>query len=185
MEFSELLSGCKAKDENAFAEFVKRYSPLILYNIRKKLSIDTDHEDICQQILLKFYQKNLFERFRGENESEFKAYLIRISINAVFDWVKARRDNVVSIDTSDDKYLTIDYDPLKEVLDAEVKADLQQAVAELPLKYRDVINLRLLDYTNQEIADILGRPKSTVETWFSRGCQLLKEKISNFESKTV
>lgn len=98
-----------------------------------------------------------------------KAWLLRVSINACKDYLKAFfRRNVVSLETLGE-------------MEAETAEDYQEvleAVLSLPAKYKDAIYLSYYEgYTAAEIGKILGKAENTVYSLLSRGRGMIKEKL--------
>lgn len=65
-----------------------------------------------------------------------------------------------------------------EVFDRKEESDLFLAVMSLPKKYRIVVHLYYYeDYSVREIAEILSRKETTVQTQLMRARQKLKEQL--------
>jgi RNA polymerase sigma-70 factor (ECF subfamily) len=59
---------------------------------------------------------------------------------------------------------------------------VQQALAQLPEKYKVPMVLRYLeDMTYQQIADVMEVPITTIETRLFRGRSLLQKRLKNLE----
>ena len=104
MEFSNLLERCRKKDVNAFNEFVNKFYSLIIFLISKRVASVEGREDLAQEILIKFYKNQLFDKFRGNTETEFKSYLTRITLNNIFNWFskeKRESENLIRFNHAD------------------------------------------------------------------------------------
>ncbi len=56
---------------------------------------------------------------------------------------------------------------------------LHRSIAQLPLKYQEVITLRFFeDNQIHEISEILGKPEGTVKSLLHRGLEKLREMMS-------
>jgi RNA polymerase sigma-70 factor (ECF subfamily) len=78
MEESELISGLRAGDRQAFAELVRGYSKR-LYRVALRLSGNpSDAEEILQETFMQLHRK--LEGFRGE--AKLSTWLYRIVVNA-------------------------------------------------------------------------------------------------------
>lgn len=188
VEWRQLIDNCAQGSRPAFDEFVKKYYALVKFLIAKKVRNENDHDDIIQEILLKFHRLNLFRKFQGNSELEFRAYLARICINSAYSHLSRTRadsDKLIHIAPADFESLDIalaSTGPLPELMEQELTEEIHKAVSELPENYRDVINLRLLGNTHQEIADILGRPKGTIDSYATRALEILRGKLKKFAS---
>lgn len=101
MDFDTLLHRCRKLDRYAFNEFCRRYYSLAFTIASKKGIASQEIEDLIQDIFLRFFQKNLFKKFRGQTEIQFKAYLIQITVNTAINWHRTetrREDKVCYVD---------------------------------------------------------------------------------------
>ena len=63
---------------------------------------------------------------------------------------------------------------------------VRDALATLPIQYRDVLTLRFLEEKSyDEISDILEIPSGTVATYISRGKRELKNALKDLYEKSV
>ncbi len=143
---------------DTYADMVRRICFCHLKN-------DADTEDIFQNVFLKYM---LCDRTFETAEHE-KAWLIRVSVNACKDHLRALlRRRTVSIDEV----------ASLATEDTTESAEVLQAVLSLPVKYRDVIYLHYYEqYSAVEIARILKAKENTVYSILSRGRAMLKEKL--------
>ncbi|MGI8387116.1 sigma-70 family RNA polymerase sigma factor [Robertmurraya sp. P23] len=129
-------------------------------------------EDVAQEVFIKCYEK--LETFR--NESSYKTWLIKITVNKCKDVLKSWtyrnlvvtdfiRENLTSY-TREQKEL----DYAKELLSSKV--------IDLPVKLREVIILYYYqELTIEEISELLGIHSTTVRTRMHRGRLKLEESI--------
>lgn len=189
MDWQELIDNCAKGNRPAFNEFVKKYYGLMHFLVSRKIANQGEHEDILQEVLLKFHRLNLFSKFRGSSEGEFRAYVAKICLNTISSYLGrqiASDDKMVYISPGDLEKLGLPnhhQGPLSEIMEKELMSRLEDAIAELPGNYRDIVNLRLLGNTNQEISEILRQPKGTIDSYSARALQLLQENLKDFASK--
>lgn len=119
-------------------------------------------EDVCQDVFVKFITTS--KEF--ESEEHVKAWLIRVTVNAVkslftSSWLKKNvplEDNIV--------------------FENPEESDVYYAVRSLGEKYRTVIHLFYYeDMSVAEIAAVLGEKENTVKSQLKRGREMLKEKL--------
>ena len=140
---------------------VNTYADLILRLSYTYLSHTQDAQDICQTVFLK-----LIERRPAFASSEHeKAWIIRTTINACKDHLKSHwRKTTVPIEAAQ-------HVPAPAAEPGSILASVNL----LPPKYRAVIYLHYYEgYTAPEIAQLLGRLPSTVNTQLRRGREQLK-----------
>ena len=140
---------------------VNTYADLILRLSYTYLKSTDDAQDICQTVFLKLLQKP--QAFSSPEHE--KAWIIRTTINACKDHLKSHwRKTTVPIEAAQ-------HVPAPAAEPGSILASVNL----LPPKYRAVIYLHYYEgYTAPEIAQLLGRLPSTVNTQLRRGREQLK-----------
>ena len=144
------------------------------YNLARWLARDPhDAEDVLQDACVRALR--YIDSLRGGNG---KAWFLTIVRNAFYDWVERNRPMEIVRDATDVLDTAADAgaaDPLAGTMrkaDARVLAD---ALAVLPLQFREVIILRELeDLSYREIAGVVGVPVGTVMSRLARGRAMLR-----------
>jgi RNA polymerase sigma-70 factor (ECF subfamily) len=173
--------------DQLFGRFRNYLGCLACAGIDRRLRTKADPSDIVQDTLLNAYAA--FERFRGNTEGEFAAWLRRILSNqlamlgrryratAARDVARERPIAATLEDSSqqlgrlaDDAITT----PSEFALRHERSLLLADALAALPPHYREVIVLRDLRQLEwPEVSDAMGRSKGAVRLLWSRALALL------------
>ena len=104
------------------------------------------------------------------NEEYFKTWITRILINLC----KKRYMKIKQFESfdelSDTDSYSIDIDSI----------ELKNAIDSLPVKLRDVIVMRwLMDYTLEETARVLGKPKTTIHSQAKKALQILRIRLED------
>jgi RNA polymerase sigma-70 factor, ECF subfamily len=140
-------------------------------------------EDVVQDAYLRAFRA--FPTFKG---NAIKPWLLVIVRNACYSALEARKRNNRMILLSDDSNARRDVQapevatcapsPEAELIAEAERQQLLSALAELPLKNRDVVVLREMEgLSYSEIAEITGTPIGTVMSRLSRGRALLREAL--------
>ena len=110
-----------------------------------------------------------------EKPHNLKAYMFRAVRNAAVDIV--RRQTKVVQPVTDDLFETFDQPSLTtHGLDTELVA---QALNSLPNDQRETVLQHLVaGLTFREIAELQDRPMGTITTWYRRGIEALRSKVS-------
>lgn len=104
-----------------------------------------------------------------------KTWFYRILVNTALDFLRKRKRLVLV-----DELVLTSYDT--GTVDKYQDIDLQQALDELPEKYRSIIILRYFeDLKIEEVAEILDRNVNTVKTRLYRALEILRLNIEDLE----
>jgi RNA polymerase sigma factor (sigma-70 family) len=147
-----------------------------------------DAEDVVQEAFLRAFR--FFEGYRG---GDARAWLLQIVRNASLSWLKAAR--TATADGADPAALMAlpdaSWESARERRDdpAELTASwaeaqqLRQAIAALPVEYREVLILREFEgLSYREIAQVINAPIGTVMSRLSRARDQLAASVRAMES---
>jgi RNA polymerase sigma-70 factor (ECF subfamily) len=150
------------------------------YNLARWLTRnDEDAQDVVQEAMLKAMR--YFKSFRGEN---VRPWLLQIVRNACFSWLKENRhDEAASMadghDDSLDLVAPASGEPHAVALRNADRAQINAALATLPVVYREVLVLRELeDMSYKEIAHIADVPIGTVMSRLARARGLMRQALA-------
>ena len=156
-------------EEQNFQSTYNRHIDMIYRLCFSFLKNKEDTEDAVQSVFIKYFKK----RKNFENENHEKAWFIVTSSNICKDMLRQswRRHNI-NIDT---------YDFISET-ENTVDHDLYMEIMNLPDKYKTVIYLYYYEgFTAREIARMIEKKESTVQTWLARGRKNLGEGLGGIE----
>ncbi len=139
----------------SFTLIVERYQKRIYYSARKLVNGDHDEADeIAQETFVKVYEA--LDSFRGD--AKLYTWIYRIMMNAVI--YKTRRKKVrknVGIEEVESTLETEDHSPHEAMERREMTALIEEAIATVPPKQREVFLLRFYDeMPYEEMSQILG-----------------------------
>jgi RNA polymerase sigma-70 factor (ECF subfamily) len=122
-----------------------------------------DAEDITSDVFLKrFSYRKAFE-----NESHETAWMMRVTVNLAKDLLRSFRYR-----------FTVPLEEAALIFESPEESEVYRAVMALPAKYRSVIHLYYYEgYSVAEIAKIVGRSETAVQTQLYRARKLLKESL--------
>lgn len=172
MDYKELVKHCKKKDEKAQkALYGKLAAPMYKVCLRY-FDNEFDAEDSLINGLFKFFQN--IDKFQYQNESKLFAWVKRIVVNESLMLIRSRVNlNLVSADNAET--MSNDISPLAE-LQAE---DILRMVRELPVGYRTVFNLYVIEgFNHKEISEMLEISPNTSKSQLHKAKALLKIKIT-------
>lgn len=159
----ELVRRIVGGEQYLFQQILDRYRDKVAGLIFSVTNSRDELEDIAQEVFISAYKNlNTFE-----NRSRFGTWIYRITINKCRDWQRRTYSRRTL------EYLGFggaDRASPDENEGLEDQEEIRTAVRNLPEKYKVVIILYYYhDLSCQEVADVLGIPKKTVETRLIRG----------------
>jgi len=170
-------------DKDAFPELVRRHLRAI-YNLAYRSTGDVmEAENIVQETFARAY----VALPRTRNLAAFKPWLLTIAINLCRN--RARRASLEPhwrepdgrSEGEEDPIEQLpdpEPDPLAQVLAGEADAELEQAMAELPLPYRQALILRYMEgLSYEELSQALNLPLNTVRTHLFRAKERLRQAL--------
>src|SRR5262249_43399090 len=134
-----------AEEHDKLARFEQSIMPHMnaAYNLARWLTgSDPDAQDLVQEAFLRAFK--FFGGFRGGNS---RAWLLRIVRNAFYDSLKQHRREEMATPFDEELHGATDEKETPDTLLLE-KADreqLQKAIAELPIEFREILVLRELE----------------------------------------
>ncbi|SMD32319.1 RNA polymerase sigma-70 factor, ECF subfamily [Reichenbachiella faecimaris] len=172
-------------DEQAFAELMERYKRPVYHMILKMIRNTDDAEDLTIEAFAKAF-KNLH---KFKKDYTFSTWLFRIATNNTIDFIRKKKLNTFSLNTSftDDggEAVTIDVEdknrnPQDEAINTQKKELVQMFVSKLPPKYQRLVRLRYFDELSyDEIAKTLDAPLGTVKAQLHRARELMYDLVKD------
>lgn len=155
-------------DKEIFHEKLCKYKDTVFRVAFSYCKNKSDAEDISQEVFLKYYTSPP----DIEEESEEKAWLIRVAINKSKDLIKSSWYSK-----------RCDKENLQETCQMnESQSELLEVVLNLLEKYKIPIYLYYYEqYTIAEISKIMGIKASTIQTRLQRGRKLIEKKLKEEE----
>lgn len=183
-----LLSAARRGDRDAFTQLVLPYAPTLYRRALRLTGNPADAEDAQQEALLKaFTRLDQFSGDESEAQSDFNAWVARITTNASIDLLRQRRDSrYVPLENGDpDSPENIaghlpahGANPEERYARREMRSLLARAITRLPSELRQVCLLRdVMQYSTQEVAERLGISSVAVRLRLFRAHRRLNEDL--------
>jgi RNA polymerase sigma-70 factor (sigma-E family) len=162
---------------NDFDEFVSAHVDDLLRTAYLIVWDRADAEDLVQECLLKLARR--WPRVRRMDQP--RAYARRILVNLALDGQRGRARRRSELEPSAATSATA-FDPLAAI---DARAELLEALAQLPARQRAVIVLRYFnDLTETQVAELLGCSPGTVKSSASRGLARLRAALQPVHSNS-
>jgi len=172
-------------DEQAYAVLMERYKRPVYHMILKMVRNIDDAEDLTIEAFAKAF-KNLH---KFKKDYTFSTWLFRIATNNAIDFIRKKRLETMSLDTSyhDDNGDAVQIDvednnlnPQEEAIKTQKIELIQLFVTKLPPKYQRLVRLRYFkEYSYEEIATELNAPLGTIKAQLHRARELMYDLVKN------
>ena len=153
MEERELAEGCKQGDRLAYKELYERYAGRMLGVCLRYAGNRETAEDLMHDGFLKIFAS--FDKFSWRGEGSLRAWMERIMVNIVLQHF--RRNDVMNYADDLDNTPKAYEEPDASDIDLIPQEELMKYISELPVGYRTVFNLYVVEgKSHKEIASLLG-----------------------------
>jgi RNA polymerase sigma-70 factor, ECF subfamily len=181
---AQLIDSILAGNTSLYHDLLQPYEKLVYRMAFMMLRNEADAEDASQEAFLRAY-RNLAS-FRSE--SKFSTWLTSIALNEARARLRYRKGGLaVSLDSFSNQTTSL---PAQYVCDkqesalqslerAELRAQLERAISDLPVIYREVLLMRLIDERSvRSTAQALMSTEGLVKTRLHRGRRMLQRRLS-------
>jgi RNA polymerase sigma-70 factor (ECF subfamily) len=167
-------------DKKAFEHIIRKYNQRLFRTGMSILNNDADVEDAMQTAYINAYLH--LDKFK--NNSSFATWLTRIMINQCLGQIRKTRMLRTDIRSQDNSTTMVT--PDSELNNKELSALLENAIEQLPEKYRLVFVLREVeDLSVKETAEVLDIAASNVKTRLNRAKTMLKDHLKGYMKEHV
>jgi RNA polymerase sigma-70 factor (ECF subfamily) len=166
----DLVARCRAGDQDAWQELVRRHATMVHAILRGGFRLDQHAaEDVFQDVFTRVYMR--LDSVR--DDAAVRAWIAQITRNAALDWLR-RTGNETATDAVDDGA----YDePLAAVDQALI---VRQALRRLPDHQQQILDRFFArDESYKTIAETLGLPPGTIASRISRALAALRKELES------
>lgn len=178
----ELVARILVGEKKLYEIIIRRYNQRLYRIGMSVLNNDADTEDAMQMSYIKAYEH--LSQFK--QKSSFSTWLIRIMINECL-LLKNKRERFD--EDGIEKYLQIKSSmktPANIFMNKELNGILENAIANLPQKYRIVFILREVEELSvKETAEALELEESNVKVRLNRAKNMLREDLNSYIKENV
>lgn len=188
LEDDVLVKKAIGGNEKAYKKLVDKYERALYFHILKMIKDKEQVEDLVQETFVKAFDNlNTYS-----TNYAFSTWLYRIATNHTIDYLRKKKLKTLSID---EPMRTKDGEMEMQLPDESAGTDrniirkqrqkiVQNAIDNLPEKYRKVIQLRHMEEKSyNEIADILDLPLGTVKAHIFRAREMLYKALKDKKEK--
>lgn len=189
----QLIARLQAGDETAVQDLADRYRPRIAQLAMRYMKNREDAEEVTQDVLMKVYRK--VDAFRGD--SALSSWIYRITFNTAMSRLRTNRaeraadqerERLLAAERPGDDQTRTAREPAdwthmpdEEVLRAQLRDAVAEAIDELPEIYRAPVVLRdIQGLTTGEASSRLKVKDQTLKSRLHRGRVMLRERLTPF-----
>ena len=171
MDESKLIRLLQKKDRKAQVYFYNKYAGAVYAFSNRYLSNNEDAEEITTDVFLKVFEKTT--QFEWQGEGSFWAWVKKIAMNACLMKLRQKTVDYESVDAID----TLKDENMDALAHLSLQ-EIQQMIICLPIGYRTVFNLFVLEgIGHKEIAQVLNISEQTSKSQLFKAKKALKEML--------
>jgi RNA polymerase sigma factor (sigma-70 family) len=171
---TELIERILSGEKQLFEVMIRRYNQRLFRIGMTILENDVEVEDAMQNSYINAY----LNLGKFEHRSSFPTWLTRIMLNQCLAQ-KKKNERGRTVETTDN--LIHMKTPANELVNKELNAVLENAIAGLPEKYRLVFVLREIEELSvKETSEALSLEESNVKVRLNRAKTMLKENLNGY-----
>lgn len=180
-ELPGIIARAQAGDASAFSEIYRRYAGHILRYLHARTQEQEGAQDLTQEVFMRVLRSlNSFE-YRGEKS--FIGWLYTIASNVLIGQARRRQPLSTPLDDGLD---IIDPHGHAAVTSINERLALRQAMDQLTEDQQQVLTLKFFaDFTNGEIAEIIGRSEGAVKALQHRAIQALSQIMQQDQAEAL
>jgi RNA polymerase sigma-70 factor (ECF subfamily) len=174
-----LLEAARSGDREAFAELIDRHKDALVSYLTRIAGRQDEAEDMAQEAFVRLY-----ERSKGyREEGKLRSYLFSIATNLVRsrERQRRRREALRSMFLASPNGHRTPPAQQHGLLGRELQAQLTDAIAALPLRYRTPLVLYEIEgWSYRQICELTGCREGTVKSRIYRGRRWLRERLEPY-----
>ena len=180
LDLESVIERARAQDAEALAEIYRRYFRRVLGLCRYMLGSQESAEDATSEVFLKLQRSIAIY----DGSIPFPRWLLRVTGNQCIDMLRRQRRGQRVIVEGEDETAVVEApsaepSPLGAVMSKEARAQVRDAIARLPVKYRVPLMLRYYsELSYGEIAQQLDVETNYVAALLFRAKQELRRKLA-------
>ena len=172
-----LVSRILYGDRRAFQQLVQRHERLVWHMVSRVVNRPQDHEDVCQEVFIRVYQKLPSFHFQSKLSTWIATIAYRTAINY------AKKEKKHAAEELDQVHASLHESPdaCEQLEKQTLRTYVHEQITTLPVHYRTVLTLfHLEEMSLAEIQEVTSMPIGTVKNYLFRARKLLKERLQRY-----
>jgi len=178
----ELLAAAARGDQAAFSQLYQRYRNRVYGFAYRMLGTQEVAEDVTHEAFLALIRQQ--ERYQAERGS-LLTFLCAVARNHIYQHLRHQEryapEPVETSDEYEEAGVRYSFDPLNDLLERELAAVVEAALARLPVAQREAVTLReYQELSYEEIATVIGADTNVVKARLYRARQALAKRLAPY-----
>lgn len=160
--------------EETFDGIFNRYAPGVYYLSLRLTNSPADSEEVVQETFLKVWEN----RERIDSDRNIGTYINTIARNYIYDMFRralVRQKYGDRLKETMDQHVSLE----RELHLKELGEVVRSSVDKLAGQQREILILKSKGFLNEEIAELLGLSKRTIESHLNKAYKTLREDLGN------
>lgn len=169
----DLAKQLKEGSKDAFRILYGRYGIRIHRFAYHYLKSEHDAEELVQDVFMKLWDKRLLL----DGSGNIRSYIFKVAVNSIYDFIRRKNVEQAFLEFASGKD-TLTEGTWDEVVYNDMLAQIHFLMDKMPEQRKRIFKLsREKGLSNEEIAEMLGLSKRTVENQLYRATAFLKENL--------
>lgn len=178
-----LAERCKHGDNAALKQLYEIYAGWLLGVCLRYVGDRQTAEDLLHDGFIQIFSN--LDKFHWKGEGSLKAWLFKVQQNTVLSYLRKNIERQETVSLDDGNIPNFDVAEPETVKDVPKKI-LMQMIADLPVGYRTVFNMFVIDgLPHKEIARLLGIQEKSSSSQLLHARRLLASKIIKWRNENL
>jgi len=148
----QLAAQVAGGEDRAFEVLVDRYQNQVYGLLWRRLRDDAAAADVCQEAFLRIWKGLHASKYSPQDGANLRSWMFQIARRTLIDLLPKRKE--VALDAAPE--------PSAEVEMSDPTAVVREGMRQLPPEQRDVLELELDGFTQEEMAELRGVPRRRI-----------------------
>lgn len=178
---ADIATRCRQGDRNAQRQLYETYAGWMLGVCLRYVSDQSTAEDLLHDGFVQIFTH--FDQFHWRGEGSLKAWLFRVQQSIILQHLRRQSAHEFFLSIDENPELAEDI-PEPEEVHTIPRQVLMRLIRELPVGYRTVFNLFVIDrHSHREIAQLLGINERSSASQLVHARRLLASKINEWRQQ--
>ncbi len=172
MVTTQIIQGCKQREQSAFEQCYKACAPYVYTIIKNYVSNTTLQQDIMQEVFVSAF-KSIASY--DDSKGKFKSWISQITVNKCIDVLRSEKKLNLFVPLENHHELQDEEEHVLDKLDPEA---LKTLLVDMPSGYKTVFLMNIIDgYSHKEISEQLDITPETSRSQLFRAIKWIQKHL--------